>query len=324
MKTTAKFVFLLSFFLLGTQMVYSQSLLDRVKQKANKKIEKRLEEKLDQQVDKQLDNIENSIDSLGGQKDTSGRKQSDEEKLQLRMQAMMSGLGMSGEPVPVEERYVFTERVQMLVESHDESKNKTSSGEFITHLNPDAQSMAYEVLSGDIGSSEQGLFIIDLKNKAIILLNDKEAEKTGIVYGMGTSFETVEPMDFDHTEEDALPENVISHPNVKKTGKTKTIAGYKCEQYTYVDDETESEFWMTDALTSSSTDFFSTLFKTSLYTHGMGWGYVMESVSKDKRTGDTHTMRVTEVDSNSRQSFNLSAYQITNLGSLNTSIDRKE
>ena len=77
---------------------------------------------------------------------------------------------MSGEPVPVEDSYSFTELVQMHIESFDNSESKTSGGEFITHLNPEAQSMAYEVLSSDIGDKEQGLFIIDSKNKAIILL----------------------------------------------------------------------------------------------------------------------------------------------------------
>ncbi len=320
MKTTAKFVLLLSILVLVSQLGYSQSLLNRMKQKANDKIEKRLEKKLDEQLDKQLDNIENSIDSLGAQDNGSTGETDDQEQLQNRMQAMMTGLGMSGEPVPVEDSYVFTERVQMLVESHDKSKNKTSSGEFITHLNPDAHSMAYEVISGDIGSSDQGLFIIDSKNKAIILLNDTEEEKTGIVYGMGTFFESVGEMSFDDTGDEEIPENIFSHPNVNKTGKTKTIAGYKCQHYTYIDEETESEFWITDALKTSSADFFSTLFKTSLYTNGMGWGYVMESVSTDKRTGDTNTMRVTDVDKNTGRHFNLSAYQITNLGSFSTSI----
>lgn len=316
MKTTAKFAFLFSLLVLLTQLAYGQNFLDRMKEKANKKIEKRLEEKMDKELDKQLDKVENSIDSLSEGNDASGGEMSDEDRLQARMQSMMKGLGMSGEPVPVETHYRFTQQITMLVESFDKSQEKSSSGEFITHLNPGAQNMAYEVVSGDIGSSEQGIFIIDSKNKAIILLNDNEEEKSGIVYGMGTFFEDIGEMEFENVEDEEMPDNIFSHPNVNKTGKTKSIAGYKCEQYTYTDDETESEFWITKELNTSSADFFGSLFKTSLYTNGMGWGYVMESISKDKRTGDENSMRVTKVDRNSRRSFDLTSYQITNLGSF--------
>lgn len=315
MKSAIKTVLILTLILFIGQVSNGQSFLDRMKQKANKKIEKRLEEKLDKAMDKQLDDIENSIDSLGA---ADGATET-EDGIQSRLNNMMKGIGMSGEPVPIDDSYAFTELVQMHIESFDKSNKKTSEGDFITHLNPDAQSMAYEVVSGDIGENQQGLFIIDTKNKAIILLNDTEGEKTGIVYGMGGVFGDIgnQIAEEANDEEEDMPDNIFANPNVTKTGKTKTIAGYKCEQYTYNDEETESEFWITDELKTSSSDFFSALFKTSVYTNGMGWGYVMESASKYKNTGDATKMTVTKVDKNSHQNFKLSEYQITNLGTLN-------
>ena len=206
----------------------------------------------------------------------------------------------------------------MNLEMYDNSEQKTSHGEFITHLNPNSQSLAYEVVSNDIGDTEQGLFIIDSENKAIILLNDKDGEKTGIVYGMGTFFEDLgELEETEETSDEEIPYNVFTSPYVTKTGKTKNIAGYKCEQYFYNTDETESEFWITDALKTSSRDFFRSLFKTSAYTNGMGRGYVMESHTKDRVSGDKSIMKVTKVDKNSAKNFDLSAYQITNLGTFN-------
>ena len=319
MKSAIKTVLVLILILFIGQVSNGQSFLDKMKQKANKKIEKRLEEKLDKEMDEQLDKVENSIDSLGAADGASESYESSEDRMQSRLNNMMKGMGMSGEPVPIDDSYSFTELVQMHIESYDNSNEKTSNGEFITHLNPEAKSMAYEVVSGDIGENQQGLFIIDTKNKAIILLNDAEGEKTGIVYGMGGLFGDIEDQIAEESEgeEEDIPDNIFANPNVTKTGKTKTIAGYKCEQYTYNDEETESEFWITDELKTSSSDFFSALFKTSVYTNGMGWGYVMESASKDKSTGDETKMTVTKVDRNSRHNFKLSDYQITNLGSFN-------
>jgi hypothetical protein len=43
----------------------------------------------------------------------------------------------------------------------------------------------------------------------------------------------------------------------------------------------------------------------------------METTSVDKNTGEKSIMKVTKVDKNSNVRFDLSAYQMTNLGSFN-------
>lgn len=317
MKSTVKVGLFLLFGLFISQGSYGQSFLDKVKQKTKEKIEKRLDDKVDEQIDKGLDKVENSIDSLG-----SGESGNDdisrEAAMQNRMSSMLQGMGMSGDPVPIENSYSFTKLVQMHIEMYDNEEKKTSNGEFITHLNPDNGSLAYEVVSDDRGDNDQGLFIVDTKNKAMILLNDKGGEKTGVVYGMGTFFEDIENKeDTDNTQADEDIEDVkFQHPEVKQTGKTKNIAGYKCQQYLYNTEDVDSEFWITDELKTSERDFFGTLFKTSAMTNGMGYGYVMESVSKDKASGNINKMQVTRVDNNARSTYNLSSYQITNLGTF--------
>jgi len=314
MKSHIKILLLISVTLFISEMASSQSLLDRVKQKAKDKIEKRMDDKIDQKIDKSLDKVENALDSLSSSKPGTNDGKSREAAKQNRMNSMLKGMGMSGDPVPVENSYSFNKLVQMHIEMYDSEENKTSNSEFITRLNPDKGSLAYEVVSDDRNNNDQGLFIIDTKNKAMILLSDKDGEKTGVVYGMGTFFEDIKDDD-SQTDEDT--ENMeVQHPEIKNTGKTKNIAGYKCQQYLYNTDDVDSEFWITDELKTSDRDFFSTLFKTSAMTYGMGYGYVMESTSKDKATGNTSKMQVTKVDNNASSTFNLSSYQITNLGTF--------
>jgi len=317
MKSHVKILLLASIALFISETAFSQSFLDRVKQKAKDKIENRLDEKVDNEIDKGLDKVENSIDSLGNTKSGADEEISREAAMQNRMNSMLKGMGMSGDPVPIENNYSFNKLVQMHIEMYDSEENKTSNGDFITHLSRDNGSMAYEVISKDYGDNDQGLFIIDSKNKAMILLNNKGDEKTGVVYGLGTFFEDIENIESDdqHSGED-IYDVEFQHPDIKKTGKTKSIAGYKCQQYLYNTDDVDSEFWITDELKTSDRDFFSTLFKTSAMTYGMGYGYVMESTSKDKATGNTSKMQVTKVDNNASSTFNLSNYQITNLGTF--------
>lgn len=146
-------------------------------------------------------------------------------------------------------------------------------------------------------------------------LSEEKGEKTGIVYGMGASFFSIGETYEEETLEET-PEAYLANPNVKKTGRTKTIAGLKCEEYKYNDEESESEIWITQDLKMNTQDFFSTLFKSNLYARGVPWGYMMEATTIDKESGEKSVMQVTRVDSNSNTRFNLSDYQITNLGSF--------
>ncbi len=320
MKTLLKITLFIFFSALMVQPAQSQRLLrrlqEKVQEKVEEKVEERAEKKVDEAIDNQLDKIEESIESQEGE--TGGTETSREDrdlKRQARMQNLLKGIGMSGEPVPVADSYSFNHLIQMHIESYDKDGKKESEGEFITHLDPQSKSMAYQMISGDIGEPGQGMFIIDAENGATIILSEENGEKTGLVYGMGAFFSTIG----ETYEEEALeetPESYLLNPNVSKTGRTKNIAGYKCEEYKYSDEESESEIWITTDLKMNTQDFFSTLFKTSLYSHGIPWGYMMEATTIDKETGEKSYMQVKRVDDNVNTRFSMADYQVTNLGSF--------
>jgi len=324
MKTILKVTLLVCITLFYIQPVHGQRLLNKLREKVEEKVEERVEkkvedrvdEKVDQAIDNQLDKIEESIetDEASGPGDKGGASGSDEER-QERMQRMLKGMGIAGDPVPVDDSYSFNNLVQMHFESFKPNGNKENEGEFITHCDPQSQSMAYEMISGNMGQPGQGLFIVDLKNEAIIILSEENGKKSGIVYGMGSFMQDLKEPE-EELDLGESPETYISNPNVTKTGRTKNIAGYKCDEYKYSDEESESLMWITSDLKLNARDFFSTLFKTSMYAGGMQWGYMMEMTTTDKETGERSFMEVTRVDKNSNTRFSLSDYQITNLGSL--------
>ena len=105
---------------------------------------------------------------------------------------------------------------------------------------------------------------------------------------------------------------------MKKTGNTKKIAGYTCEQFTLSDEDTEGEMWMTRDLKLESSDFIGALFNVGMATAGMGmgWGYLMESTLVKKGTGEKSFMTVTKVDPNANKKLTLSEYSITNMGNI--------
>ena len=296
-----------------------RKLREKVEERVEKKVEEKAEEKVDEEIDKQLDKLEEALE-----KDADSSNTSTDEERQQRMQNIMKGFGMSGEPVPVADNYRFNHMIQMHVESYDANGTKESEGEFITHLSPDSKSMAYQMISGDMGEPGQGMFIMDAENGATIILSEENGKKTGIVYGLGTFFQTMGEDLEAEADLDETPESYLANPNVKKTGRTKNIAGYKCEEYKYSDETSESNIWITKDLKMNTRDFFSTLFKTSLYSHGIPWGYMMEVTTNDKETGEKSFMQVTKVDDNSNKSFSLADYEITNLGSFSIPMEEEE
>ena len=294
----------LIFVLFIIQPAHGQKLLKQIQERAKNKVEQQIEKKAEEQAEKELDKaMQSTNDSLSKAKEG------------MEVQNIMKGLGLSGEPVPVADEYHFNHMIQMHFESFDKNGSKKDEGEFITHFSPDSKSMAYEGMSNE--SDEKGLFIIDSENGAIIILNDDGNQKNGIVYGMSGYFASMgESFDEEELDLSETPDTYLANPNVRKTGRTKNIAGYTCEEYVYKDEYTESNIWITKDLKLNTKDFFSTLFKTSVYSHGMGWGYMMEAISVDLESGDKSVLQVTKVDPSSNIIFNLDDYEITNLGSF--------
>jgi hypothetical protein len=308
-----------------SQSAISQGLLKDIKRQAKRNVEKRIEDRAldraDKEIDKQLDKIEEAIfDDDEENSDSSANKNSSYSRSEERITNMMKKMGV-GEPVDFESSYSFENLVQMHIESYDKKGKKTSEGEFITHLSPDSKSMAYEFVSGDMAEPDLGLIIIDAKNGATIILSEENGKKTGIVYGLGTFFQSVHDESLEDLDLSETPETYLMNPNVKKTGRTKTIAGLKCEEYVYADENTESNIWITKDLKMNTQDFFGALFKTALYSHGMGWGYMMEATSVNKESGEKSVMEVTKVDKNSNKKVLMSDYQVTNIGSFGASPD---
>jgi len=287
MKRLKNILLISIFSLFVLQPVHSQSFLE--------KLSKRVSEKTKDKSDKKDDDSSEGFD----------------------LQGMMKGLGLSTNPVATDDVYKFDHLIQMHLESYDKNGNMQDENEFITHFNPKTKSMAYEAISSEAANSSQGIFIIDTENEATIIQTEDNGEKAGIVYGLGGYFESIgEEYDDEDLDLSETPETYLANPNVKKTGRTKTIAGYKCEEFIYDDEYSKSHVWITKDMKLNAKDFMSTIFKTSMASHGMGWGYMMETTSIDKESGEKSVMQVTKVDNNSHVKFVMSDYEITNLGSF--------
>lgn len=314
MKHLLRICLALLFVFFHVQSISAQALLKDLKKRTQKNIEQRVEDRANQRIDKAIDKQLDKVEDALFKSDSASVTRGDNEK---RMTDMIRQMGVGGEPVPIESSYSFDNLIQMHIESYSSKGEKSSEGEFITHLSNNSKSMAYEFVSGDMAEPDLGLIIIDAKNGATIILSEDKEQKTGLVYGLGTFFQSVHDESLEDLDLTETPETYLLNPNVEKTGRSKTIAGLSCDEYKYTDENTVSNIWITKDLKMNTQDFFGALFKTSLYSRGMAWGYMMEAESVNKENGEKSIMKVTKVDKNSSKKVSMSDYQITNLGSFN-------
>lgn len=321
MKKLITFTMMVILALLISGACQSQSLLERAASKARQKLEQKAEQKVEEKAEEKIDEViekqarENEVTD---QSRKAPEGESSEQRDQRRMQGILKGIGISGEPVPVEESYSFTAKIQMHLETKDKNNKITSQGEFITYMNPDQVNFAYEILSGDLNNKGKGIFIVDMKNKATLFLSEEEGAKKGIVYGLDFSLEG-NALQEEAANTDQEVRNIESiNPNIKKTGRTKQIAGYPCEEYVYNDPENEGEirYWLTDNLNLKTNNYLGSALKSSLWTAGAASGFLMESEAVNKKTGEISLMQVTEVNTSTGKKITMADYQITNLGNI--------
>ncbi|MFW6350806.1 MAG: DUF4412 domain-containing protein [Bacteroidota bacterium] len=319
MKNYLSLTGLLLVFLFSTT-VSGQGFLDRVAKKASEKVEQKAEEraekKMDEKIDESFDNLEESME--GSEKEAGSSSGNRENKDQKRMSALMKKMGVSSEPVSIEDKYHFSSKMSMHYKNMKSNGKVKDEGDVVTYLSSGKKNFAYEFTSGKPSGHKgpsKGIFIMDYTNDATIILTDENGEKTGVVYGIKLFDEAMTNEDDEYVE-DYEDDEAFSNLDSKKTGRTKNIAGYKCEEYAFETEDEKGSFWVAKDAEWKTNDTFSAIFRTGLYSHGVFKGMLMESESTDKETGEKSMMQVTELNDKVSVEFVPEDYELTNLGSM--------
>jgi hypothetical protein len=311
-----------------TPEAYSQGLLERMAKKVSKKVEKKAEEKAEKKVDEKIEEefyrLEDSLEYDDGEL----QEQHSQDRDEQRMKAMMKKMGMSSEPVPIAEKYRFASKMTMHFQNFDSNGTIKDEGDVVTYISPGEKNFAYEFVSGapdDRREPEKGTFIMDYENGATIILSNEDGKRTGVVYGIKFSEgDPTEEGEWD--EEDFEDESDVDYikQNLRKTGRTKNILGYKCEEYVFDEEDEKGSFWITGKTGWKNSNAFSSIFGSAMYMHGIYGGMLMESESTDKETGEKSKMKVTELNDDANVTFVTSDYELTNFGSMNFDPGQKE
>jgi hypothetical protein len=220
MKT--KITLLLTAFLIVATGISNAQIGSMLKNKLNKALNKEVKTKADSSVNKNQDNQQ-------GDQQTEGRRG--------------LGMGILGGKTDIKhnDEYDFTGRIYMMMETYD--KKDVSKSDYYTYFNANTLNAGIEVKIANPEKGEAPLptqFIFDDDNRCFMMLMQGTDSKTGIISTIPDD-STLKAQ----VKTQRAPEEKPA--TITKTGNTKMIAGYKCDEYKVVEEGKNgyTNVWMT-------------------------------------------------------------------------------
>jgi hypothetical protein len=139
------------------------------------------------------------------------------------------------------DEYDFTGRIYMVMEAYD--KKDVSKSDFYTYFNANTSNAGIEVSVANPDKKDASIptqFIFDNDNRCFMMLMENEGSKTGIISTI--------PSDSAMNAQVKNQKGIEKSPaTITRTGNTKMIAGYKCEEYKVVEEGEDgyANVWMT-------------------------------------------------------------------------------
>jgi len=211
---------------------------------ANKEVDNKIDsaaqKKAQAEIDKANQNAEQNKSANEQQTQTDNEKSAGGESKGFNLGKLMGGKVTS----KYEESYSFGSRIYMVMQMYDK-KDKVTKMDYFLYFTESAPLAGVETKFES--TSEDGqqaslatCMVVDGNNKSFLMLNDINGMKMGIISAIP-----------DETTAQTQPsENTVKPPVITKTGKSKVIAGYKCDEYTYTDAQNKKHgtMWATKDL----------------------------------------------------------------------------
>lgn len=191
------------------------------------KLKKKLEETVSKALEKEVAEEVTGQDSLAEQEER---------------QMDLSKLGIGKVTASYDENYDFRGMMRMKTEIYDKGKHEgTMDADLWFDAVKGNIGMESQTVTDDDGQSISAVAIVDSKNKVMITWAVMEGGKTGMIMPIPDSLAT------ETGEEVAETEDAVK---IRKTGGSRTICGYRCEEYevTEEDGKVVSNVWAADDL----------------------------------------------------------------------------
>ncbi len=304
--------------------------IKRLKKSVQHKLEDKTIETTEKGIDKAFDKGEEelweSMEKERNQNDDSVYSEDENDNDEAMGGGGMTGLQkkymkMMGEGTPIEiaDEYTFTKKIRYHIISNSEEKQ--GSMDYTLWLNTEKGYTGGELsnFKDESGKSENEdmsiLTIMDNEHEAMIMLMPEQKMATVI------STATPEGMEDNMVQVEEVDDDSDVDVSMMKTGRTKKILGYTCEEYEITTSDSESSIWVTNEIEDYNDALLKSMKDDSPFILMEGFGdlegMVMEMTARttEDKTGEevTMVMKVVEI-SDEPVKFNMGDYQKMNIG----------
>lgn len=298
------------------------------KKSATKTADKEVDKEINKAVSKGVLNLKNrllkgKVGEVATEKteevksgDTAGVSETDpvkadvtEKKAESKSRAnpLAGFIGKSGGEIKHNDNYNFTASILMEMEVYDDNDEVADAViEYVSYVNPGSVNAAIEIRPKMDGSTGQpGMTMIyDETNQCALMLTSQGSQKTAIVTKMD---------DMQEPGEDEEAVHATENPTYTKTGKTKSVAGYKCDGYVLQDGESTINMWVTKNLELMPGKRHMKKSGIPMYYDSPFEGGMIMEMEVYENDIKRMKMVIKEVNTNINKSFSLKEYMIMNM-----------
>lgn len=288
-------------------MITDAQILNRIRRAAEQGVSRAVENQVEKQVEKAAQRqLEKAFENLYGPDTTSSTGAYDFSKI-------IKGIKTD---VPTEASYDFKGFAEMEMTGTDEKGKAIEPALMKIFLNEGSEYSGMEFSAAGRGrkaNSEKTLMIFDLKNNASIILMDTEDGKASMAYGLDYQ-EIAEMGEKEYEQSEAYTDNL----NFNKTGNTKSVLGYRCEEYVMEIDDGTASYWVTQepvagvgSFWGKNSPFLTKKMKDKNYTkyyNQFPEGNVLEINFRSKSDQSSTDMTLVEIDESTPISFIMAEY----------------
>jgi len=265
-------------------------------------VDRKLEHKVDSAVDK-------SDRDEAKTKQQAGQKQSDTVSAQSKGGTKATGRGLFGAKIDIkyDDEYKFTGRIYMQMETYD--KKDVWKSDYYTYYNSNTLNAGIELLPVDAKQGDKNvptIFLYDNDNKCFMMLLENGSSKTGMISTLPSDSAMAAQT---KNQKGANPEKAT----ITKTGNSRVIAGYKCDEYKIVEPDKDgySNVWMTKEVKLKADKKYWGKSGMPTYYNYPGFEGSMMLAMESFGKNNTATMKMETKEINDKYSHSISTVGIT-------------
>lgn len=179
----------------------------------------------------------------------------DAQAQQQAMQQAMAAMMMGNKDCKIDDNYQFDHQFTSELRTFNSKGELENTFKIRNLLKNQSNIFGTEILESNIKEMPQSTVIMNLETKKMISLVDQGGMKMAMCMGMDSPL--IKSYMGDAEKESTESKDKLG--TMTKTGKTKTILGYHCEEWIAKDDEMSYKFWISDKSDIPMQEFYKNL-----------------------------------------------------------------